>query len=224
MDSINNHTIDDIQGLLSQGLPFKKIADKIGMSKTAVLHFCKKRGLKSVRERDKPLSIDVRIMIRALRKQRLSYFNIGVELGAGRQSIARYCDKAGIGLSDAIKTCKLCGNEFFARQEDQWFCTYKCSAKYNGQQGRAKRRDAYVEDVTVEYLFKRDGGRCKICGRKLNLKRRQHHPLKATVDHIVPVSIGGKHEKKNTQLACLKCNMLKGNRVIDGGEQLLLFG
>ncbi|MBU1087985.1 MAG: HNH endonuclease [Candidatus Omnitrophica bacterium] len=61
--------------------------------------------------------------------------------------------------------------------------------------------------------------------RKLILKwRRFLNPLAITVDHIIPLSKDGEHSYKNTQLACFKCNCLKGNRGIDGGEQLLLFG
>jgi len=36
--------------------------------------------------------------------------------------------------------------------------------------------------------------------------------------------VGGEHSYKNVQLACFMCNCKKGNRVIDGGEQLRMFG
>lgn len=39
------------------------------------------------------------------------------------------------------------------------------------------------------------------------------HPLAPTTDHIVPLSKGGKHERRNCQLAHFKCNTAKGARL-----------
>jgi 5-methylcytosine-specific restriction endonuclease McrA len=43
-----------------------------------------------------------------------------------------------------------------------------------------------------------------------------------SLDHIEPLSLGGKHVPENVQITHLACNMAKGNR--GGGEQLLLIG
>lgn len=67
-------------------------------------------------------------------------------------------------------------------------------------------------------------GRCQICGRKLNTERIVPHALAMTIDHVIPLSIGGDHSKRNMQLACFEYNTTKGNRVVNGGEQLLIFG
>lgn len=53
-----------------------------------------------------------------------------------------------------------------------------------------------------------------------------------SVDHIVPVSLGGKHDWENLQLLCQSCNSTKGNRnkkdyrpfitkIVDGYPQVL---
>jgi 5-methylcytosine-specific restriction endonuclease McrA len=36
--------------------------------------------------------------------------------------------------------------------------------------------------------------------------------MRASVDHIVPLSLGGPHTLDNAQLAHLRCNAIKGNR------------
>ena len=38
---------------------------------------------------------------------------------------------------------------------------------------------------------------------------------KLTVDHIVPVSLGGKNTIDNLQPLCLTCNSKKHNKIID---------
>jgi 5-methylcytosine-specific restriction endonuclease McrA len=48
------------------------------------------------------------------------------------------------------------------------------------------------------------------------------HPKAVSIDHIVPLSLGGHNTKANVQLAHLGCNISKGNR--GGGEQLRLIG
>jgi 5-methylcytosine-specific restriction endonuclease McrA len=49
------------------------------------------------------------------------------------------------------------------------------------------------------------GNRCLCCGTTENI----------TVDHIVPLSQGGRHDADNVQPLCLRCNMAKGTKTID---------
>lgn len=65
-------------------------------------------------------------------------------------------------------------------------------------------------------VFLRDGGRCQICGRIVQLiwHRRTTPPEdRFTLDHIVPISKGGEHTYANIQAACEPCNNSKGNEV-----------
>lgn len=61
-------------------------------------------------------------------------------------------------------------------------------------------------------LFARDDYTCAYCGRKsgpggeLNVKE-------LTVDHIIPLSWGGKSSWLNTVCACRRCNMRKADRL-----------
>lgn len=54
-------------------------------------------------------------------------------------------------------------------------------------------------------IFKRDNYRCKICGRSQNEGAKLH------VDHIIPVSKGGKTLHGNLQTLCENCNLGKSD-------------
>ena len=86
-----------------------------------------------------------------------------------------------------------------------------------------KRGDRYLDEeiwnslVRVErgkvsnkmrfYIFKRDGYRCKMCGRRYNVNNLE-------IDHIYPIAKGGRSNKDNLQTLCHKCNVKKGDSVL----------
>lgn len=74
----------------------------------------------------------------------------------------------------------------------------------------------FVEDVSLEFLFERDHGRCKLCGCELSMDTKWPHPRTPTRDHVIPLTKGGTHERANLQLACAECNVRKSNRMGDG--------
>ena len=86
-----------------------------------------------------------------------------------------------------------------------------CSDRQNKR--NATLYTAFVEDVSLEFLFERDKGRCQFCGYKLNMDTKRPDPRTPTRDHIVPLTKGGTHERTNMQLACDVCNVRKSNRV-----------
>lgn len=63
-------------------------------------------------------------------------------------------------------------------------------------------------------LLIRDKFECQYCGKEL----RTHN---ATVDHIVPVSRGGKREWLNVVASCKPCNGKKDNRTPDEAHMTL---
>lgn len=54
-------------------------------------------------------------------------------------------------------------------------------------------------------IFERDQHTCQYCGKKLAKSE-------LSIDHVVPQSKGGKDTWENLVLACLKCNVRKGDR------------
>ena len=125
---------------------------------------------------------------------------------------------------DPTRTCRVC-SAVFAGELSWQTCSPECSASLLRQRQsdrRARVRLAFVETVDPRAIFERDAWRCHICRRRLRPDRRHPHPRSATLDHVVPLSLGGSHEPANVQTACLQCNSAKGNR--GGNEQLLLIG
>lgn len=56
-------------------------------------------------------------------------------------------------------------------------------------------------------VLKRDKFRCQVCGAT------QKDGVTLHVDHIIPVSKGGKTEMSNLQTLCSKCNIGKSNKL-----------
>lgn len=88
---------------------------------------------------------------------------------------------------------------------------------------RAKTQGAAVAEMVVpKVVHDRDGWRCHLCHRKVSPRRHWPDPLSASLDHIVPLSVGGEHTYTNVATAHLQCNMSKHNRAAD--DQLRIIG
>ncbi|HUN91268.1 MAG TPA: HNH endonuclease [Burkholderiaceae bacterium] len=70
--------------------------------------------------------------------------------------------------------------------------------------------------LTKHRLFARDRNVCGYCG--VNFAESE-----LTVEHIVPVSRGGRHEWTNVVTACRSCNTRKGNRRPEEAGMPLLY-
>jgi hypothetical protein len=64
--------------------------------------------------------------------------------------------------------------------------------------------DRRVPDSLRAAVLVRDGGRCRKCRRSSNLE----------MDHIIPISKGGKSEESNLQVLCRRCNRTKFKKLV----------
>jgi len=71
------------------------------------------------------------------------------------------------------------------------------------------RRESRARHWMRKRIINAAGGRCVACGRMCNLVHDD--PLQATIDHVIPVSLGGRHILGNVQLMCATCNVAKGS-------------
>lgn len=94
----------------------------------------------------------------------------------------------------------------------------------NYHRRKARKKAASTgEPVRLADIAVRDGFRCGLCHRKVNMALVYPHKASPSLDHIVPLSLdGGWHDPLNVQLAHLSCNVSKGNRVDE--VQLALIG
>ncbi|QAY17349.1 HNH endonuclease [Gordonia phage IDyn] len=130
--------------------------------------------------------------------------------------------------------CRFCGETFVSRRSTSRFCSNGCAAKASyraNPQVKAKkvreweaanadhhqirksercdrRRRAVRGSVsTKDWLraLRRSQGHCAYCHRKSD---------RLTIDHVVPISRGGRHTIGNIVPACPRCNYQKHNRTV----------
>lgn len=95
----------------------------------------------------------------------------------------------------------------------EWKKANRASCTDRQNKRHAAMITAFVEDVSLAFLFARDGGRCQLCGYELSMTTKWPDPRTPTRDHAIPLSKGGTHERGNLQLACAVCNIRKQDRV-----------
>lgn len=113
--------------------------------------------------------------------------------------------------SDARGLCKPHYKQW-ARQhgmiKDTWNDTRR--NRYHQKRTNSPRRG---DAVMLAKIIERDGSECAWCGEPIDLSLTWPHRMYRTIDHIVPVSLGGEHSMDNTRLMHFACNSSRGNRV-----------
>lgn len=69
-----------------------------------------------------------------------------------------------------------------------------------------------IPPVSRKEILRRDAHQCQYCGNRKQL----------TIDHVIPLSIGGKHIWNNVVIACSTCNSRKGNKTPEEAKMTLL--
>ena len=121
------------------------------------------------------------------------------------------------------RKCKECGMVFTPEYgaKHRLYCNSGCREKYmrkkHGPLYKENRKrqmqEAFIERVSFKSVYFRDKGICQICGQPVPYDKTPENPMGATIDHIVPLSKGGRHMRSNCQLAHRLCNSIKGNKV-----------
>lgn len=125
----------------------------------------------------------------------------------------------------SIKECRECGSGFVSTSRSI-YCSDECQKKASNRAGydkRIKRLSNIVvdKDISLEKLSRRDNGICWLCGRYvdwMDIEVRDGTKIAGdmypSIDHVVPISKGGKHSWDNIKLAHRICNTLKGDKDI----------
>lgn len=61
--------------------------------------------------------------------------------------------------------------------------------------------------LAVMLLRERDGSRCYLCKRDLDVDQ-------SCIEHIIPISHGGENEPRNVAISCMACNTRKHDRAV----------
>jgi len=59
-------------------------------------------------------------------------------------------------------------------------------------------------------LFCRQEGICFYCEQPMTMRSHRKDPLRATIDHLQPLSQGGSRSMENEVAACFGCNNARG--------------
>ena len=122
-------------------------------------------------------------------------------------------------LLKADTQCIECGRSIIPKtKRPRSFCSKACSYRANRRRRRARQRAVFDQDVTLREVAERDGWRCQLCGRRVNPLARKY-TRRPVLDHIVPISRGGRHASANLQLAHFSCNSSKHAKM--GGQRRL---
>lgn len=89
------------------------------------------------------------------------------------------------------------------------------TAKRTRRLAKARRKGRMVDAVRYRPtdIFERDGWRCHLCGKKVRAVPVPH-PQAPTIDHLIPLSDGGRDAPDNVATAHFICNSRRGARGI----------
>lgn len=137
---------------------------------------------------------------------------------------------------DTVHVCKECGKEFTLRERREtnpWdysdnptFCCSTCSKRHHRRESRHRRRERCEHSgrgVSLRELEERDHHACYLCGcitDRMDYEIDEDGnftagPTYPSIDHVLPLSKGGRHSMDNARLACIRCNSLKGTKTVE---------
>lgn len=119
--------------------------------------------------------------------------------------------------------CDECDGVFNSANKEQRFCSYKCKTRNRNKLNELERRKYYTEGdktITLSKLIDKECNVCYICLGECDSKDYikddkgtiicgNNYP---SVEHVIPLSKGGKHEWDNVKLAHRWCNSKKSNK------------
>jgi 5-methylcytosine-specific restriction endonuclease McrA len=93
------------------------------------------------------------------------------------------------------------------------YCSTPCRDRAHCRRRRALRKKVRVERYAAAEVFARDGWVCQLCNAQVDRSTVWPDGMSLSIDHVVPISLGGDDVISNVQTAHLACNIRKGNRV-----------
>ena len=121
---------------------------------------------------------------------------------------------------EAEHTCDICGKKYIAHHPFSKYCSKTCARRNTRTRDSRNRYKNIIVDkgITLPKLAKRDHNQCQICGLFVDWndyiktdKTIICGDMYPSIDHILPISLGGKHSWNNVQLAHRGCNTRKSN-------------
>ncbi len=124
-----------------------------------------------------------------------------------------------------VRTCATCQAFFEVRGRQRSSvrcepCQYRFDVERRGEFFARRRKVMRMgaRDISWQTVGERDGWTCHLCAEPVKQSADSpHDPQSPTVDHIVPIAAGGKHEWSNVALAHWLCNVTRGAKPLAAG-------
>lgn len=125
------------------------------------------------------------------------------------------------------RECEECGEVFYNPHPLNKTCSPRCSKRRSNrmmklyESKRINERNLVDKDISLKRLYKRDKGVCYLCNsmcdsKDISITDEGYYIVRPTypsIDHVEPLSKGGKHAWNNVKLAHHYCNTLKGDSI-----------
>lgn len=108
--------------------------------------------------------------------------------------------------------CLHCTDLFEPRSSRQQCCGKTCRERWQAKHRKLQLRGLEPTPITARQLQHDGHVVCALCSSVVDFSLKYPNPMAATVDHVVPITRGGRNVRDNTQLAHARCNTSKGNR------------
>lgn len=138
---------------------------------------------------------------------------------ASRAAQARFPDGPRLTREPVVEVeCSFCGVALRGAKRKQ--CgDAECERRYRAERARrymherrARLRGNDWERFSPVEVYERDGWICGICNKPVDRSTYFPDPMSVSLDHVIPVSLGGPHTRANTRCAHFGCNSNRGNR------------
>lgn len=120
-----------------------------------------------------------------------------------------------------MKECIVCGSLYVSSKRRNYcsdVCLNQSMKHYSNMKKEARRKQSYTHEsrtISLSKLYERDGGVCWICGGLCDIDGDPNSNGYASIDHVKPISKGGKDQWNNIRLAHRLCNSMRGNAFVE---------
>lgn len=130
----------------------------------------------------------------------------------------------------AIHVCKNCGMSYcieITGYNSTQYCSEKCGKRWQTRINKDRRVRRMMKrerdtDITLEKLYAKESGRCYLCGGQCDWNDVDESgnagEMYPSIDHVIPLSKGGKHKWDNIRLAHRGCNTKKRDSISPYGQ------
>lgn len=117
------------------------------------------------------------------------------------------------------EVCPNCGKQFTTSIRKKVFCSRRCGKEAATSRRADRRRTHSRANIPLRDVYKRDGGKCYLCGATTDwndYRIKDGHKVVGlrypTRDHVIALHNGGAHTWENIRLACFSCNSKKRDK------------